>query len=39
MMSRFRYWLSGPQGALAYFGTCYTLVIIGYLLLSGGDRP
>lgn len=27
-MSQFRYWLSGPQGALAYFGTAYTLVAL-----------
>jgi len=34
-MSRFRYWLSGPQGAMVYFGVCYSLVIVGALLLTG----
>ncbi len=34
-MTRFRCWLSSPQGALVYFGTCYTLVIVAGLMLSG----
>lgn len=33
--SRFHYWLGSPRGAAVYFGTCYTLLILGVLLLTG----
>ena len=27
-MSKFRYWLGSPQGALFYFGVAYTLMAL-----------
>jgi hypothetical protein len=30
-MSRFRYWLGSPQGALFYFGVCYAALALAWL--------
>jgi hypothetical protein len=35
MWWKFRYWLGSPKGSLYYFGFMYSLVFIGFMLLTG----